>query len=97
MKALPLFPYLLEKRLTIPTSPFFSFTSKCFFSATCFRTFFADPLPSFDWWAVSVGEEELKCHQLAHHQLMSQQGPHFSPHSRAKVNDKSTNLRKNGI
>ena len=30
-------------------------------------------------WA--VGGEELKWSQLAHHQLMSQQGPHFSPHS----------------
>ena len=28
---------------------------------------------------------------------MSQQGPHFSPHGTAKTNDKSTNLRKNGI
>ena len=26
--------------------------------------------------------KELKWHQLAHHQLMSQQGPHFSPHSK---------------
>ena len=30
-------------------------------------------------------------------QLMSSQGPHFSPRSTAKTNDKSTNLRKNGI
>ena len=28
---------------------------------------------------------------------MSPQGLHFSPHSTAKTNDKSTNLRKNGI
>ena len=28
---------------------------------------------------------------------MSPQGPHFSPHSTAKTNYKSTNLRKNGI
>ena len=27
---------------------------------------------------------------------MSQQGPHFSPHSKAKANYKSTNLRKIG-
>ena len=33
--------------------------------------------------------EELKWHQLAHHQLMSQQGPHFSPHSKAKSQFKS--------
>ena len=34
-----------------------------------------DPLPSFNWCVVSVGGEELKRHQLAHHQLMNQQGP----------------------
>ena len=47
-----------------------------------------------------MGGEELKCHQLAYHQLMRQQGPHFSPHNTAKAYDKSTNLRKlvtNGI
>ena len=33
--------------------------------------------------------QELKWNQLAHHQLMSQQGPHFSPHSKAKANYKS--------
>ena len=41
-----------------------------------------------------MGGEELKWSQLAHHQLMSHQRPHFSPHSKAKANDKSTNLRK---
>ena len=41
-----------------------------------------------------MGGEELKWRQLAHHQLMSQQGPHFSPHSKAKANYKSKNLRK---
>ena len=46
---------------------------------------------------VAVGGEELKWRQLTHNQLMSLQGPHFSPHSTAKTNDKSTNLRKNGI
>ena len=30
-------------------------------------------------------------------QLISSQGPHFSPCSTAKTNDKNTNLRKNGI
>ena len=30
-------------------------------------------------------------------QLLSSQGPHFSPRRTAKTNDKSTNLRKNGI
>ena len=29
--------------------------------------------------------EELKWHQLAHNQLMSPQGPHFSPHSTANT------------
>ena len=44
--------------------------------------------------------EELKWRQLSHHQLISQQGPHFSTCSKAKANYKSTNLRKmvaNGI
>ena len=47
-------------------------------------------------WAVSLGGEKLKWHQLAHHQLMSQQLPHFSPYSKAKANFKSTNLWKIG-
>ena len=44
-----------------------------------------------------MGEEELQWHQLAHHHLMSLQGPHFSLHSKAKADAKSTNVRKNGI
>ena len=36
-----------------------------------------------------MGREELKWRQLAHHQLMSQQGPQFSPHSKAKANDRA--------
>ena len=44
-----------------------------------------------------MGGEELKWHQVAHNLLISPQGPYFSPHSTAKTNDKSTNLRKNGI
>ena len=44
-----------------------------------------------------MGGEELKWRQLAHHHLMSQQGPHFIPRSEAKTNDKSTNIRKNDI
>ena len=43
------------------------------FSVTCFHTLFMDPLSSFHWWAVLVGGEELKWHQLAHHKLMSHQ------------------------
>ena len=34
-----------------------------------------------------MGWEKLKWHQLAHHQLMSQQQSHFSPHRKAKAND----------
>ena len=41
-----------------------------------------------------MGGEELKWRQLTHNQLMSPQGPHFSLHSTAKTNEKSTNLRK---
>ena len=45
------------------------------FSVTCFRTFFVDPLPSFNWWAVLLGGIKIKkWRQLAHHQLLSQQG-----------------------
>ena len=44
-----------------------------------------------------MGGEELKWRQLKHNQLMSSQGRNFSPRSSAKTNDKSTNLRKNGI
>ena len=45
-----------------------------------------DPLPTFNWWAVSEGGEELKWRQLAQHQLMSKQVPHFSTHSKPKTN-----------
>ena len=31
-----------------------------------------------------MGGEELNWRQLAHHQLMSLQGPHLSPHSKSK-------------
>ena len=47
-----------------------------------------DPSPSFNRWAVSLGGEKLKWRQLAHHQLMSQQRPHFSSHSKVKANYK---------
>ena len=43
-----------------------------------------------------MGGAKLKWHQLAHLQLMSQQRPHFSPHRKAKANDKKPNLRKIG-
>ena len=41
-----------------------------------------------------MGGEKLKLRQLAHNQLMRPQGPHFSPHSTAKMKDKRTNIRK---
>ena len=47
-----------------------------------------------------IGRGKLKWHQLAHHQLMSQQRPHFSPHSKLKPNIKaqiSGKLLTNGI
>ena len=44
-----------------------------------------------------MGGEELKRCQLAHHQLMSQPGPHFSPYRKAKTNEKSTNMVSSGI
>ena len=43
VEAHSLFPYFLEKRLAIPTSPFFHLLVNGF-SVTCFRTFVADPL-----------------------------------------------------
>ena len=36
-----------------------------------------------------MGGEEFKWRQLKHNQLMSPQGPHFSPLSTAKTNDKA--------
>ena len=39
-----------------------------------------------------MGRDELKWHHRAHHKLRSQHEPHFSPHSTAKTNDKSTFL-----
>ena len=44
-----------------------------------------------------MGGDKLECRKLAHNQLISPQRPNFSPHSTAKTNDKSTNLRKNSI
>ena len=39
-----------------------------------------------------MGGEELKWRQLKHNQLMSSQGPHFSPRSTAKTNDKKVQI-----
>ena len=41
--------------------------------------------------------EELKWSQLAHHHLMCQQRPHFSPQSRAKVTQISGRIISSGI
>ena len=43
------------------------------------------------------GRGGIKMASAKNNQLISSQGPHFSPRSTAKTNDKSTNLRKNGI
>ena len=50
---------LFRKALNHPYISFFHLLVNGF-SVTCFPTFFADSLPSFNWWAVSVGGEELK-------------------------------------
>ena len=47
------------------------------FCVTSFRTFFDDSFLSLCWWTVLVGGEELKWHQLAHHQLMNQSKTSF--------------------
>ena len=44
-----------------------------------------------------MGGEELKWRQLAHHQLISQQGPNFSPHSKANKGQISGKLITIGI
>ena len=44
-----------------------------------------------------MGGEERKWRHLAHHQLISQQGPHFSPHSKAKEAQISGKLVTSGI
>ena len=44
-----------------------------------------------------MGGDELKWRQLAHHQFMSQQGPHFSPHRKAKEAQISGKLVTSGI
>ena len=81
----PLFLYFLEKRLAI-RHLLFTFTSKMVFVLLVSVLFFGDPLPSpyIGWQYRWGGGEELKWHQLAHHQLMRQQGPHFSSHSKLK-------------
>ena len=43
------------------------------------------------------GRGGIKMASAKNNQLMSSQGPHFSPRSTAKTNVKRTNLRNNGI
>ena len=62
------------------------------FSVTSFRTFSKTPYLYY-----SGGRGGIKMASAKNNQLISSQGPHFSPRSTAKTNDKSTNLRKNGI
>ena len=95
VKAHPFVSVLFREAFSHPYISFFHLLINGF-SVTSFRTFFADPLPSFNWWALSLGEKKIIWRQLAYNQLMSQQRPHFSAHSKAKANYKITNLRKIG-
>ena len=79
-----LFSVLFREAFSHPYISIFHLRVNGFCVISC-RNVFNDPLPSLYWWAVSVGREELKWRQLAHHLLMSQQGP------------QSIFLRKNGI
>ena len=45
---------LFREAFNHPYISFFHLLISCF-SVTCFRSFFEDPLPSFNWWAISVG------------------------------------------
>ena len=70
------------------------------FSVTSFRTFSKTPYlyytgGRYRWGGGGGGG--IKMASAKNNQLISSQGPHFSPRSTAKTNDKSTNLRKNGI
>ena len=60
------------------------------FSVTSFRTFSKTPYLYY-----TGGRGEIKMTSAKINQ--SSERPHFNPHSTAKTNDKSTNLRKNGI
>ena len=62
------------------------------FSVTSFRTSLKTP-----YLYLLVERGGIKMVSAKNYQIISSQGPHFSPRSTAKTNDKSTNLRKNGI
>ena len=80
MKGSSLFSVLFREAFSNPYISFFQLLVNGF-CVTGFRTFFRRPLTLL----ILVGGEEVKWHQLAHHQLMSQQGPHFSQYSTAKT------------
>ena len=66
------------------------------FSVTSFRTF-SKTLTFIILVGGIGGRGGIKMASAKNNQLISSQGPHFSPRSTAKTNGKSTNLRKNGI
>ena len=66
------------------------------FSVTSSRTFSKTPYLYYTGGGIG-GRGGIKMASAKNNQLISSQGPHFSPCSTAKTNDKSTNLRKNGI
>ena len=96
VEAHPLFPYFLEKRLAIHTSPFFIYILVNGFFVTCFRTFFAeDPLSSFNWWAVLLGGVKIKMESTSTPSVIEPTRPYFSLHRKAKA--KRPNRKKIGI
>ena len=66
------------------------------FSVTSFRTFSKTPY-LFVLVGGIGGRGGIKMASAKNNQLISSQRPRFSPRSTAETNDKSTNLRKNGI
>ena len=84
-----LVPVLFREVFSHPYISFFHLLVNGF-SVTSFRTFLR-PLT----FIIPVGG--IKMVSARNNQLISSQGPHFSPRSTAKTNDKSINFRKNGI
>ena len=65
------------------------------FSVTCCRTFFVDPLPSFNCWVVLLGGVKIKMALTSTPSVIEPTRPYFSPHSKAKA--KRPNRKKIGI